>query len=69
MQIQIILQLRSTSFLILKLLHDSLIINVTNYIFFKILVQYNFSMLYQFGQLEFHITHLIDDIAIDFLFY
>ena len=69
MQIQIILQVHSTSFLILKLLHDSLIINVTNYIFFKILVQYNFSMLYQFGQLEFHIKHLIDDIAIDFLFY
>ena len=69
MQIQIILQVRSTSFLILKLLHDSLIINVTNYIFFKILVQYNFSMLCQFGQLEFHIKHLINDIAIDFLFY
>ena len=69
MQIQIILQVHSTSFLILKLLHDSLIINVTNYIFFKILVQYNFSMLYQFGQLEFHIKHLIDDTAIDFLFY
>ena len=38
-QLHKILQFPSTSFLILKLLHDSLIINATSYISFKILVQ------------------------------
>ena len=38
-QIHKILQFPSISFLILKFLHDSFIINVMSYIFFKILVQ------------------------------
>ena len=42
MQIHKILQFPSTNFLILKSLHDSLIINATNYVSFKILVKITF---------------------------
>ena len=39
MQIHVNLQFPSTNFLILNLLHNSLIINTTSYISFKILVK------------------------------
>ena len=42
MQIHKILQFPSTNFLILKLLHDSLIINAASYVSFKILVKVTF---------------------------
>ena len=42
MQIHKVLQFPSTNFLILKSLHDSLIINATNYVSFKILVKITF---------------------------
>ena len=43
-----VLQFPSMNFIILRSLHDSLIINTPNYISFKILVKYKFSWVFSF---------------------
>ena len=43
-----VLQFPSTNFIILRSLHDSLIINTPSYISFKILVKYQFSWVFSF---------------------